>query len=71
MSQDYIDEERGCLLSIDECPVCGSDDYVGGEVRIESGRAFQYCSCSSCNATWTDCYIMNAQVIDEKTNETI
>lgn len=39
-----------------KCPQCHADGVEGNDVEINAGRAFQNCNCTSCGATWTDCY---------------
>jgi len=37
------------------CPVCQSDDIQGGHIEVESGEAYQRCTCH-CGASWNNTY---------------
>lgn len=41
-----------------QCPVCRSDDIVGGSVEINAGHAFQKVHCHDCEAAWVDTYAL-------------
>jgi len=38
------------------CPLCGDYGIEGGPVEIDSGYAWQNCTCTSCNFEWQDIY---------------
>ncbi|RLA60639.1 MAG: hypothetical protein DRQ89_12505 [Epsilonproteobacteria bacterium] len=49
----YEDEQKGV------CPFCkGWGEIEGGSVFVEDGSAYQKCTCSSCNQTWEDRYVL-------------
>ncbi len=40
-----------------QCPVCESMNIeADGNVQVDSGNAWQNCSCRQCGATWIDQY---------------
>lgn len=39
-----------------QCPFCGGESIVGGEINIDAGCASQEVSCHDCYATWQDVY---------------
>lgn len=53
--KDAIDAPTVDIGSDSVCPVCHGEDIQGGHVDIESGEAFQECTCS-CGATWNNTY---------------
>ncbi len=48
------------------CPICGSGSVEGAEVTIYPGKAEQECYCLKCEATWTDIYKLDRQVITDE-----
>ncbi len=40
------------------CPFCGSEDIVGEGVEIDAAGATQEVSCSDCDKTWYDNYVL-------------
>ncbi len=46
------------------CPRCGDSDITGGSVDIESGGAYQRCTCAACGAVWTNAYDFAGSYLD-------
>ena len=41
-----------------QCPICRSEDIEGGNVTVETGGAWQTCSCNNCDHSWDDVYVL-------------
>lgn len=52
----------------DLCPYCQSEDITGGPIDIQSGTAYQPCTCESCHGEWTDAYEANRR-LDQDFNQ--
>lgn len=51
MSDEEYVRHEGCV-----CPLCGSDNIEGDEVRTGTGTAVQDMYCNACGGSWCDEY---------------
>jgi hypothetical protein len=52
-----------------DCPLCGSEDIVGGDVDVGCYVTIQECYCNACNAEWEDAYTMESSRIKRESDE--
>lgn len=53
-------------ISVSLCPCCGKYGRIkGGQVEINDKEARQECSCSFCDSSWTDVYVLNNTLLIE------
>lgn len=53
LTPDEYVEDHGAF-----CPVCQSNDLLGGAFEADVNCAWQRITCNSCGATWNDTYVL-------------
>ena len=52
------EQKQAYLADPETCPLCGCHDLDGGEVQIETGKAWQKVYCLACEQGWRDDYVL-------------
>lgn len=48
------------------CPFCDGESIIYDTVEVDSGGAYQDCTCQDCKGSWQDCYKLTGYVVLEQ-----